>query len=104
MSFVFRQTQIVYADALSSFIHFYDLKSAKSGTWKGFFSHDISASLALVAVQDPNALAGINERLAALRDDDKQGEQEDEACHVASLSAAGALDAFKAFFRHLALR
>ena len=64
---------IFYADALSAFIKFYSLDNQWTGTWKPFFSEDISAILAFVAVQDPAALQGIADRFAVLRADANQG-------------------------------
>ena len=60
---------IVYAEELSASVKFFNLENeAPSGSnWKPFFSSDISASLASVAVQKKEALDGIATRFTTLR-------------------------------------
>src|SRR5688572_7529107 len=58
---------IVYAEALSAFIKFYNDKNGEQGDWTPFFSRDVSAVLAQVATLDPDTLSGFGVRLEFLR-------------------------------------
>jgi hypothetical protein len=59
---------IVYAEALSAFIKFYNDKNGEQGDWTPFFSRDVSAVLAQVATLDPDTLSGFGVRLEFLRE------------------------------------
>lgn len=92
---------IVYAEALAGFIRFHNLQNAPDQDWKPFFSRDISAVLAFVAVQDPDGLRGIGTRFARLRDDANQGDpallrQILGELFGAALTLASALDGIQA--------
>ena len=43
---------MVFASAYSAFLQYFDLDDAKQGTWQDFFASDVSAQLAVVAVED----------------------------------------------------
>jgi hypothetical protein len=43
---------IVFASAYSAFLRYFDLDNVEQGTWQDFFASDVSAQLAVVAVED----------------------------------------------------
>jgi hypothetical protein len=63
--------RIVYAEALAAFLKNYTPANQALGTWKPFFSNDVSAMLAAIAVQDIDAYRlEISSRFALLRAND----------------------------------
>ncbi len=43
---------MVFASAYSAFLRYFDLNDVEQGTWQDFFASDVSAQLAVVAVED----------------------------------------------------
>lgn len=64
---------IVFAGEFAGFIKYYNQQNEVSGNWKTFFTHDVSAQLGLVAIQDIDRYrTEIRERLEFIRDDDNK--------------------------------
>src|SRR6187402_1740602 len=61
---------IVFAREFGQYINYYELNESVSGNWVSFFSHDVSAVLGTIAVQDVEAYKrSIKERFDFLKDD-----------------------------------
>lgn len=43
---------MVFASAYSAFLRYFDLDNGEQGTWQNFFASDVSAQLAVVAIED----------------------------------------------------
>ena len=43
---------MVFASAYSAYLRYFDLDDAEQGTWQEFFASDVSAQLAVVAIED----------------------------------------------------
>jgi hypothetical protein len=62
---------IVFAKEFARYLTYYELNGAKAGDWESFFSHDVSAVLGTIAIQDVDAYKrSIKERFDFLKDDD----------------------------------
>jgi len=64
---------IVFANNFAAFINYYNTKNAVAGNWKAFFSHDVSAQLGTIAVQNIDRYRiEVKERFDFIKDDDNK--------------------------------
>ncbi len=65
---------IVFAGSFAKYLNYYDRTNTVNGNWQPFFNSDISATLALAAIQNIDEYKqAINENFAVLKSDDFSG-------------------------------